>query len=210
MKLPLIEDYKEKSLKEEYLRHNQEIRKIRKFIRKKGASSPFEKDFLASVEWFLQKGETAVAMLEESGYEMLRKSSQEEGCICHGEYNQHNVLMMSDGIATTNFGGWGFDIQMSDLYCFMRKMLEKYNWDIGLARAMLLCYHKERPITRPEWENLRIRFTYPEKYWKLANYYYSHNKAWISEKNVEKLKNLIKQKELWGNFAEKCFGQYLC
>ena len=28
---------------------------------------------------------------------------------------------------------------------------------------------------------------YPEKYWKLANHYYTHNKAVISGKNVEKV-----------------------
>ena len=38
MKLPLVEDYMEPSLEDIYQRHNQELRKIRKFIRKKGAS----------------------------------------------------------------------------------------------------------------------------------------------------------------------------
>lgn len=43
---------------------------------------------------------------------------------------------------------------------------------------------------------------YPEKYWKLANYYYTHNKAWISEKNLEKLEKLTAQHEKWRTFAE--------
>lgn len=208
MKLPLVEDYMEKPLQDEYVRHNQEIRKIRKFIRKKGPVSPFEKDFVASVEWFLKKGELALQMLEDSAYTQLRAASMEAGAVCHGEYNQHNVLLWKNGAAVTNFGHWGFDVQMADLYCFMRKLLEKYNWDLSLAKEMLRIYHQSRPITPEEWQNLRIRFTYPEKYWKLANYYFSHNKAWISEKNVEKLNNLIQQKEAWGNFAEKCFGKY--
>ena len=32
------------------------------------------------------------------------------------------------GTAVTNFGHWSFDIQVADLYRFMRKILEKYNW----------------------------------------------------------------------------------
>lgn len=208
MKLPLAEEYMEKSLDEEYLRHNQEIRKIRKFIRKKGPSSTFEKDYLASVEGFLAKGEEALFMLQDSGYEELRRESMEQGHICHGEYNQHNVLILKNGTAVTNFNHWGFDVQMADLYRFMRKMLEKYGWDVSLAREMLRSYHRERKITPGEWQNLRIRFTYPEKYWKLANYYYSHNKAWISEKNMEKLKLLIKQKAQWERFTEECFAKY--
>ena len=208
MKLLPVEDYMEKSLEEEYVRHNQELRKIRKFIRKKGASNQFEKDYLFSVERFLKKGEQALEMLKASSYEELRRESMEKGKICHGEYNQHNVLMLKDGTAVTNFGHWGFDVQMADLYRFMRKILEKYGWDVPLAREMLLADHRERPISLLEWENLRIRFTYPEKYWKLANYYYSHNKAWISEKNVEKLKMIMTQRESWERFTEKCFGKY--
>ena len=149
--------------------------------------------------------------LDETDYDDLRERAWREGQVCHGEYNQHNVLMLKSdhlGTAVTNFGHWSFDIQIADLYRFMRKILEKYNWNLDLAGEMLREYHKIRPISAEEWKNLRVRFTYPEKYWKLANYYYSHKKVWISEKNVEKLLNLIRQREIWENFAEECFRDY--
>ena len=211
MKMEPVEEYRERSLRDEYLRHNQELRKIRKFIRKKGASSVFEKDYLASVEWFLQRAQYAVELLDETEYDSLREKVWREGQVCHGEYNQHNVLMLKgedETAAVTNFGHWNFDIQMADLYRFMRKILEKYNWNLNLAQEMLWEYHRIRPISKAEWQNLRVRFTYPEKYWKLANYYYSHKKVWISEKNVEKLQNLIRQRENWKDFAQKCFEVY--
>lgn len=208
MKMEPMEEYREKSLRDEYIRHNQELRKIRKFIRKKGASCVFEKDFLASAEWFLQRAQLALDLLDETRYDVLRETSWQEGCVCHGEYNQHNVLILKGGTAVTNFSHWNFDIQMADLYRFMRKILEKYNWDLSLAQEMLREYHKIRPISFMEWQNLRVRFTYPEKYWKLANHYYSHKKVWISEKNVEKLENLIRQKEMWKKFGENCFHFY--
>ena len=211
MKMEPVEEYRERSLRDEYLRHNQELRKIRKFIRKKGASSVFEKDYLASVEWFLQRAQYAVELLDETEYDSLREKVWREGQVCHGEYNQHNVLMLKgedETAAVTNFGHWNFDIQMADLYRFMRKILEKYNWNLNLAQEMLREYHRIRPISKAEWQNLRVRFTYPEKYWKLANYYYSHKKVWISEKNVEKLQNLIRQRENWKDFAQKCFKVY--
>lgn len=61
---------------------------------------------------------------------------------------------------------------------------------------MLEQYHKIQKISYEEWQNLKIRFAYPEKYWKLANYYFSHNKSWISAKNTEKLQKVIFQKEI--------------
>ena len=70
MKMEPVEEYRERSLRDEYLRHNQELRKIRKFIRKKGASSVFEKDYLASVEWFLQRAQYAVELLDETEYDL--------------------------------------------------------------------------------------------------------------------------------------------
>ncbi len=208
MKLEPTEDYAEKSLEDEFVRHNQELRKIRKFIRKKSPACPFEKDFLSSVEWFLDQGEKALCMLRESSYHELRQSSLDRGLVCHGDFNQHNVWMLKNTFAVTNFDHWVFDVQMADLYHFMRKILEKYSWDISLAKEMLYAYHRERPITGEEWQNLRVRFTYPEKYWKLSNYYYTHNKAWISEKNAEKLKTLIARKELWETFTAACFSDY--
>lgn len=136
MKMEPVEEYRERSLREEYLRHNQELRKIRKFIRNKGASNVFEKNYLASVEQFLERAQYAVRLLDETDYDDLRDRAWREGQVCHGEYNQHNVLMLKGdhfGTAVTNFGHWSFDIQVADLYRFMRKILEKYNWNLELA-----------------------------------------------------------------------------
>lgn len=68
----------------------------------------------------------------------------------------------------------------------------------GTGEKILLAYHEIRPLTQAEVENLRIRFAYPEKYWKLANYYYTHNKAWISEKIWKSWKDLGNSKKSGG------------
>lgn len=208
MHMPVVDFYVEPSLENEYQRHNQELKKIRSFIRKRGPSSPFEKLYLATVQDFLEDGEEAYNALKNSEYQTLRTEAAEKGEVCHGEYNQHNVLILKNGTAVTNFEHWGFDTQMADLYRFMRKILEKYNWDIRLGREMLRVYHQARPVTREEWTNLKIRFSYPEKYWKLSNYYYTHRKTWISVKNTEKLQNLIRQRETWKRFKKQGFENY--
>lgn len=208
MRLPLQEEYQGKSLEDEYVRHNQELRKIRKFIRKKRAENIFEKEYLSSVEYYLEKGEQALEVLKDSHYQELRSQSVKAGKICHGEYHQHNVWMVKGGMAAVNFGHWNYDIQMADLYRFMRKVLEKYNWNCELGKEMIRLYHQRNPLSSEEWQNLKVRFLYPEKYWKIANYYYTHNKAWNSDKNTEKLKILIKQKQEKERFMEQCFGEY--
>ena len=208
MHMPVVEFYVEPFLTDEYQRHNQELKKIRSFIRKRGPSSPFEKIYLATVGDFLRDGEEAYAALQTSAYRTLRKNAEKNGEVCHGEYNQHNVLIRGKETAVTNFEHWGFDTQMADLYRFMRKILEKYNWDIRLGKEMLRIYHQSKNISEEEWTNLKIRFSYPEKYWKLANYYYTHRKTWISVKNTEKLQNLICQREAWRQFGNRAFEHY--
>lgn len=190
-------DYFQTSLVEEYEKHNRELRKIRKFIRTKRRQNPFEQCYLESVQWFLERGEEALARLRASGYEKLRREALSRGDVCHGEFNQHNVLLWNERPVITNFDKFHYDVQVADLYCFMRKILEKNAWSQELAKEMIECYGQAYEMTDSQYENLKIRFLYPEKYWKLANYYYNHNKAWVSEKNIEKITKLISAKNAW-------------
>lgn len=197
MHLELGEEYVHISLAEEYERHNRELRKIRKFIRTKRRHNPFEQRYLESVQWFLERGEEALERLYASDYEKLRRQALEQGEVCHGEYNQHNVLLCGEQTAVTNFDRFCQDTQVADLYCFMRKILEKNGWSRELADQMADSYDRVCGLSKEQYENLKVRFLYPEKYWKLANHYYNHNKAWISEKNIEKITKLINSKKAW-------------
>jgi len=94
--------------------------------------------------------------------------------------------MTKEGIATTNFEKFRRDIQVEDLYYFLRKVLEKSGWKIRLGDGMLNAYSAIHPLTEGEMEYLKIRLIYPEKFWKTANSYYCTNKAWISVKNIIK------------------------
>ena len=87
-------------------------------------------------------------------------------------------------------------------------MLEKNNWNTGLGMDLICAYDRVRRLTAVELNYLYLYMAYPEKFWKLSNYYYTHNKAWISEKNTEKLQALIRQQEKWEAFGEQCFKEY--
>ena len=104
----------------------------------------------------------------------------------HGEYNYHNILMVQGDynykkepyrIATTNFEKFKRDVQVEDLYYFLRKVMEKHGWKERLGDNMINAYSAIRPITDAELEYLKIRLIYPEKFWKIANSYYHSNKA---------------------------------
>ena len=60
-----------------------------------------------------------------------------------------------------------------------------------------------------ELEYLAIRLCYPEKFWKIINSYYHSNKAWVSEKSVEKLRICIGQVEEKQLFLENILSFHL-
>ena len=189
------EPYVEISLKEEYERRNREIKKVRSFMRDRRRKNDFESLYLNSFSMFFEQAVEARAALEASEYDAMRQEALLRGTLCHGDYNQHQILNTRRGTATTNFNRCRYDVQCGDLYQFMRKILEKQSWNPRIGFKMLEEYDRILSLGKREREYLKVRLAYPEKFWKLANHYYNHNKAWIPGKNVEKLTMLIDQQQ---------------
>lgn len=97
------------------------------------------------------------------------------------------------------------DNPVRDLYLLLRKLLEKGNWSIPLGMDLLETYEKERMITAPGWIDLYYRLAYPEKFWKIVNFYYNSGKAWIPGKNQEKLERVIAQEKEKQRFLDEVF-----
>lgn len=182
-------------LETELTRRIRELKKVRSFIMGRQGKNVFERTFLESCPVFLEQAAESLSQIRSASLEELRSRSLSQGCLCHGEYNQHHILMSREGMATIDFSRCRYDIQMVDLYQFLRKILEKQNWSLRTGMGILEEYDKEKGIGKPERDYLRIRLAFPEKFWKLANHYYNHNKAWIPGKHVEKLEMLNRQQE---------------
>lgn len=198
MRLPETEGeeiYTGENLEEEYAGRNREIRKAWNFIKGRRRKNAFESCFLNHYAMFFAQAQEAQKLLLSSGYSEMYEEAVSGRLICHGDYNQHQILNTRKGMATTNFTKCRCDVQAGDLYQFLRKILEKQDWDPKLGMAMVEEYDKVLCLGRREREYLKIRLAYPEKFWKLANHYYNHNKAWLPGKNVEKLQTLVEQQQ---------------
>lgn len=201
----------------EYERHDRQLRKVRRFVRGLTSKSEFELAFLKHFDSMYQWAEIAGDLLEKSDYERLYQRSLAEHSLVHGEYNYHNILIKCEEshggrteiMATTNFDKFKQNIQVEDLYYFLRKVMEKHGWKERLGDNMLNAYSAIRPLSGEETEYLKIRLAYPEKFWKIANSYYHSNKAWISVKNVEKLNTAIRQTKEKERFMDNIFAFHL-
>lgn len=179
------------SLAGEMERHNQELVRARNFVRSKRKKTSFELRVIAGFQGFYEQAEQAA-----EGMSLIFTEEKNQALfLCHGDLDQHHLLMLGGDMAVIEFNRMHMGSQMADLYHFMRKVMEKHDWNCGLGMSVLDVYQKALPLSQTERECLYYLFLYPEKYWKQINFYYNANKAWIPERNVEKLEKLEKQEE---------------
>jgi len=189
-------------LSAEMKRHTREMKRVRTFVSGKRKKNEFE---LCVMEHFAEFYEQALTA--QNGLELLEeKQEQSRLFLCHGDLNQHHLLMGTGDVAVIEFNQMHRGKQMADLYHFMRKVMEKHGWDEQLGLAMTEAYDKVISMDREDRACLYYLFLYPEKYWKQLNYYYNANKAWTPVRNVEKLRSLKEQQEMRMRFLEKMKG----
>lgn len=206
IKPPGVEVKKKEDLEQEFFRHNRELKKVRTFIRDKVGKGEFELFFLKHFDAMYNWAVCASERLQRCDYESLKMQSDQKRTLVHGDYNYHNILLTPTGIATTNFEHLYEGIQIADFYYFLRKTMEKNQWDVRLGHKMIECYNRILPFSPAELEYLSVCIAYPEKFWKVANSYYRSRKSWISAKSLEKLELAVKQTEEKKNFLETLFS----
>lgn len=127
----------------EYEKHNKELKKVRRFLRERSQKTDFELYLLGNYDFFLEK---ALQVTEELlGYDVEKdfKYTLEQGYVCHGDYQYHNLLRNDKKMAVINFEKCVRDNPVRDLYLFLRKLLEKNNWNKELGRELIDVYQKE-------------------------------------------------------------------
>lgn len=189
----------------EYEKRNRELKKVRRYLKQRSQKTWFEIQLQQVFDSFLEQALTVTAEWEE--YEILRKAQQGPFKInyCHGDYQYHNLLKTERGWFVINFEKCIVDDPVRDLYLFMRKLLEKSNWSISLGKDMLAAYEELRPLSAVSRIDLYYRLAYPEKFRKIANFYFNSGKAWIPGRNLEKLEKLVEQEPLKQRLLEEVF-----
>lgn len=183
-----------------FSRHNKELKRICSYMRSKKRKNEFEVFAIDSFSSFYKQGCIAEDMLRCSAYYTERE--WEKHAICHGDYNHHNVIFTSEGVATTNFGKMCVCPPLVDVYYFLRKAMEKNNWDVQKGMTILKGYESVCGLQKEELEFLYIQLLFPEKFWKLMNQYYNRKKSWMSQRNMEKLIHVKEQYEVRKKFLE--------
>ncbi|MBD5551763.1 MAG: phosphotransferase [Lachnospiraceae bacterium] len=183
-------------LLKEFEKHNRELKKVQRFLKEKGQKSDFEHFLQQNYDIFLEQALTVTKQLKEEEVE------NGNVILCHGDFQYHNALFSEGNVWLMNFERCVWDDRTRDIYHFVRKMSEKNDWLPEMGKALLNAYEKELALTPVDGRQLYYRFSYPEKFWKIVNYYYNRGKAFIPDKNREKLEVLLEQEEKRNTFVE--------
>ena len=198
----LAKFHKGRNLLEVMNKHSGEILRIKNYIKKRKNKNAFEMYLQNIIEEYYIQSVEALGAIKNSRYEQLYKESIANETIYHGSYNYHNVLIKENKIIMINMMKISYSPSVQDLYDFIRKVLEKNNWNIALGNELIKAYDSVRKLSNMERAVLKSLLSYPEKFWKIINYYYNSNKAWYSEKNEDKLKQFRKMEKLRRKFIE--------
>lgn len=205
MELPEIaEEFRlsEYSLEAELEKHNRELKKVRRYLRGKGQKTDFERYLFQNFDIFYEKARTVLEDMKAEGKEADEPDTVRQGYFCHGDLQHHNLIWNQDGFSVLNFEKCTVDNPVRDLYQFLRKLLEKNSWSVSLGLSILTAYETQRILSERDRRQLYYRFSYPEKFWKIVNFYYNNGKAWIPGKNREKLEVLLSQENEKKRFLE--------
>lgn len=201
----MFSDWPVFSLEKEYEKHNKELKRVRKFLREKSQKNSFEIYLTGEYDYFLQQAFEVTKELQDfllpDDSDYLRSA----GTFCHGDYQYHNIIEISGGQAVINFEKFLIDDQVRDLYLYMRKLLEKSNWSKELGKRILNAYNEVNELPARSFVSLYYRLAYPEKFWKIVNFYYNSHKSWIPGKNLEKIQKVVEQEQAKQDFLTGIF-----
>lgn len=200
----IMEEYRlsEYCLEAEFEKHNRELKKVRRYLREKSQKTDFERYLLQNFDIFYEKAQAVLEDMKMGEKRTAEPEAAKKGCFCHGDLQHHNLIWDQDGFSVLNFEKCTADNPVRDLYQFLRKLLEKNSWSVSLGLSILTSYETQRILSEGDRRQLYYRFSYPEKFWKVVNFYYNSGKAWIPEKNREKLEVLLAQENEKKKFLE--------
>ncbi len=191
---------------DEMEKHTKECKHARNYLRKLKIKSDFERALLKEYNYFMKQAEDMVKRAKEENREEYDTYVRTNGFFCHGDYQYHNVIFSKNETAVINLEHFALDSGVRDFYLLFRKISEKTDWSLSLGERMLDAYQSNRAFSKTELRQLYDRLAYPDKFWKIVNFYYNSKKSWIPDKNMEKLENLVSQERAKEKLLQTLFA----
>lgn len=194
---------------QEFHKKNAQLKRVRTNVRKSPAKTDFELLFLKVYDEFIKQSDKAMSYLSGEICDALCQKILKQETYCHGDCSHHNLLVENDHVNIMNFEKCKPDTQIKDLALFVRKVLEKNNWEQSFGMEIIESYNQLLPLSKEEFSYLFARLCYPEKFVKIAGSYLNQRRSLPAKKQQEKLNTLLCMEEARLAFLQAYEKEYM-
>lgn len=185
------------------------LEKMRGMARKKNLKKDFDIIYIKNVDFYKELAIRATKILNNSKYLSLCEEAEAEKLFCHHDYTYHNIIIGDDNeVYIIDFDYCKREIRTYDIANFMKKVLKRVDWNIEYAEAIIDAYNAVSPLREEEYEVLYAYLLFPQRYWRLANRYYYNEVMWGQNIFINKINNIINEKESYMKFIEEFKSKY--
>ncbi len=184
-----------------------DLEKFKRFIERRKIKSKFDTTYLSYINSYHTRGMSLLKLLNESDYNKLSSTADENKTICHDSFYYQNIIKMEDSYYIIDLDSIMIDLQINDLGKFIRRLMHKseYRWSFEKALLIINAYESINKLTKSEYEAMIALILFPHKFWKLGKKKYIKGQNWDEKKYLHKLNKVIKYNEA----EEKFLNEYM-
>lgn len=177
---------------EDYVR---QIEDMNGFYKKEleGNSSQIGKMIMDQFPHFYEIAKKVIEDLNGQEYKDWVKKVEKEGCLCHQDFAAGNLILNNAGeLFVLDTDSLTIDIPARDIRKLINKIMKKAgNWDTDLMKKIFRYYQSENPLSRDEWNVVKLDIMFPHLFIGAMNkYYYQRDKEWSQENYLKRIKEM--------------------
>ncbi|SHK06840.1 spore coat protein I [Hathewaya proteolytica DSM 3090] len=172
--------------------------------KKKKKLPEFDEIYLLNKNFYKDLAIKALDILNTSAYKALCDEELEVKGLCHHDFTYHNIIISPDNeVNIVDFDYCKREIRVFDLATFITKVLKRRNWDINICKNIIDGYNSVSPLRPEEYKVLYAFLMFPQRFWRICNRFYYNETNWVNSTFINKINNIINEKELYCKFLEE-------
>ncbi len=175
---------------EDYRRQIDEIHEYYTLELAKKEHDAIGRAIMAEFTYFYERANAAIAGLEGPEYRAWSELALKAGTLCHQDFAAGNLLVGSGGsMYVIDTDSLTVDIPARDIRKLLNKVMKKAGkWDTGLTANMLRSYQSVNPLTREQWNVVKLDLMFPHLFIGAVNkYIYKRDSEWNDEKYLKRI-----------------------
>lgn len=169
-----------------------ELKHIRKDIARRGEYDIMDMIVKTHYSYFVQRAESALNRLNESGYGDIVKQAEEKRTFCHNSYKSGGFMFDKDrNIVIESMPKLAYDIPEWDIAFFLRQMMKMPDFDADYTLRILDTYGKYTDFDKNNESVVKAVLLFPWKFMSLCNEYYNKKRNYCLKPAAERFQRCI-------------------